>query len=251
MLILSLLTLVLNVAAAGQSAEIAQPSSTPSDIAPPTETTSTPTPTLPDAANATSSPTAVPAPTSFLIFKGPALNHTRTVTSTEVRVGKTIYQVFWSRTGQKRELFRMNIGQVNKGDVEKLLNHDIHEEIDLNGDGLTDYSWYGDYDSGDEYYLLLSSPQGYRKVDLVKTLKVAWRRLYHHAPPDFYDLEPWGTGAYADCIYGIRNMLVQRSQTGLLLTINVSRECYSVEKNKGSNTILHIPVEEAQFEYEH
>jgi hypothetical protein len=57
-------------------------------------------------------------------------------------------------------------------------------EADFNGDGIPDFSWHGGDDTSDGNLAVLSSPGGYRKVDLEATLRREWRRRFPSDPPD-------------------------------------------------------------------
>jgi len=113
---------------------------------------------------------------------------TKTVTSTEIYVGKpnqkAVYEVFWSRTKPKRELFRIEVGRSFDGQLVRTWFYGIVDEGDFNGDGLPDYSWYGGDDTGEEMYLFLSSNSGYKRIDLVKTVEAAWHRRFKKPSPD-------------------------------------------------------------------
>lgn len=113
---------------------------------------------------------------------------TKTVASAEVYVGKpghqTVYEVFWSRTSPKRELFRIEVGRSFDGQLVRTWFYGIVDEGDFNGDGVPDYSWYGGDDTGQEMYLLRSSDGGYKRIDLLKTVEAAWRRRFNKPPPD-------------------------------------------------------------------
>ena len=112
---------------------------------------------------------------------------TKTAIATEVSVGKlahqVVYQVFWSRTTPRRELFRIEVGSYFSGELVKLWNCGVANEGDFNGDGLPDYSWYGGDDTGQEMYLFLSSDRGYKRVDLLKTVEAAWQRRFNKPLP--------------------------------------------------------------------
>ena len=143
---------------------------------------------------------------------------TKTAIATEMRVGKAthkvVYQVFWSRTTPSRELFRIEIGDYSSGELVQLWNYGIVNEGHFNGDGLPDYSWYGGDDTGQEMYLFLSSDSGYKRVDLLKTVKAAWQRRFNKPPPDLGDIG----GKYA-----LDDMVLERSTTGLVLDATVRR----------------------------
>jgi hypothetical protein len=115
---------------------------------------------------------------------------TKTARAVNITVGTSVYQVFHERTKPDRELFRVKIGEVVNSQVLTRWNYGIVDEGDFNGDGLPDYSWYGGDDSGDEMYLFLSSSNGYKRINVYKTLQVAWTRQFHTQAPDFTSPEP-------------------------------------------------------------
>jgi hypothetical protein len=133
-----------------------------------------------------------------------------------VRVGnlahQVVYQVFWTRTDPKRELFRIEVGDYSNGKGAQLWNYGIANEGDFNGDGLPDYSWYGGDDTAVRMYLFLSSSTGYKRVDLMKTVEASWRQRFHKPAPDLSDN---GSG------YGFSEAVLERSPTGLILHANI------------------------------
>jgi hypothetical protein len=145
------------------------------------------------------------------------------VSATEKRVGKSIYQVFSSRTEPKRELFRVSIGEASGSDVVKLWNYGIADEADFNGDGVPDYSWYGGDDTGFEMYLFLSAGLKYKKVDLLKTLQLAWKKRFHKAGPDF--------GAVGGR-YALVSTVLVRSASGLAFLAEVEHS--SLDEKRSS-----------------
>ena len=148
---------------------------------------------------------------------------TKTITAFETRSNKFVYQVFRSRFDTKRELFRVKVGRFEGSEVLKLWNYGIAEEADFNGDGLPDYSWYGGDDTSSEMYLFLSSTNGYVKVDLIKTLRSAWKERFHSAAPDL---------AAADCDYQLQNVFLRRSESGLVLLANIGPNPLFGNKNR-------------------
>jgi hypothetical protein len=141
---------------------------------------------------------------------------TKTAIATEINVGKAahkvIYQVYWSRTTPKHELFRIEIGDYSSGMLVKTWHYGIAAEGDFNGDGLPDYSWYGGDDTGEERYLFLSSESGYKRVDLLKTVEAAWQRRFNKPSPDLGELE----GKYE-----LDDLELESSVAGLVLDATV------------------------------
>lgn len=139
---------------------------------------------------------------------------TKTLRATEARTGKFVYQVFWSRTEPKRELFRIRVGTAVGSGEEKWWNYGIADEADFNGDGVPDYSWYGGDDTGFEMHLSLSSRNGYTKVDVLKTVQAAWKRRFRTAAPDLGE---------AGGSYSVSDTLIERSAKGLMLLVKIER----------------------------
>ena len=137
---------------------------------------------------------------------------TKTVIATETRVGKVshqvVYQVFWSRTTPRSELFRVIIGSYFNGELVQLWNYGIANEGDFNGDGLPDYSWYCGDDTGAELYIYLSSDSGYKRVDVLKTVEAAWQRRFNKPAPDLGEI-----GGN----YDLDDTVLDRSSTGMVL----------------------------------
>jgi hypothetical protein len=156
---------------------------------------------------------------------------TRTVIATEIRVGKAahevVYQVFWSRTTPRRELFRIEVGDYSSGELVQLWNYGIVNEGDFNGDGVPDYSWYGGDDTGEELYLFLSSDSGYKRVDLLKTVEAAWQRRFNNPPPDLGD---------RDGKYALDDMVLEHSATGLVLDATVRPNPINMETMTAKRT---------------
>ena len=141
-----------------------------------------------------------------------ALKTTKTASATEVRVGKVahqvVYQIFWSRTTPRRELFRIVIGGYSNGQGDQLWNYGIASEGDFNGDGLPDYAWYGGDDTGGEMYLFFSSENRYKRVDVLKTVEAAWKQRFKKPAPDLSD---------SDSGYCVSKVVLERSTTGIVL----------------------------------
>jgi hypothetical protein len=141
---------------------------------------------------------------------------TKTTIATEINAGKAthkvVYQVFWSRTTPRHELFRIEIGDYSSGKLVKTWHYGIAAEGDFNGDGLPDYSWYGGDDTGEELYLFLSSDSGYKRVDLLKTVEAAWQRRFNKPPPDLGELEDK---------YELDDLILENSTAGLILNATV------------------------------
>jgi len=100
-------------------------------------------------------------------------DETRTARPKTVKRGKRFYQtILDKRTG--RELFRVFVGT----DEGTWWVYGLVQEAEINGDGIPDFCWYGGDDTGELKLLVLSSPSGYRKIDVNETLKREWRRHF-------------------------------------------------------------------------
>src|ERR1035437_3467392 len=138
---------------------------------------------------------------------------TKSITATERHIGKSIYQVFWSHTKPKRELFRVKVGTYVGQDVVKWWNYGVTDEEDFNGDGVPDYAWYGGDDTGFAMYLFLSSGSQYQRIDVLKTVQGAWRQRFHKPAPDL---------GGSDSGYALNDTVLERSATGLVLLAKVA-----------------------------
>jgi len=138
---------------------------------------------------------------------------TPTLRATEITAGDSVFQVFHSRRGQGREMFRIKIGNATGPMADKWWNYGIADEADFNGDGVPDYSWYGGDDIGFAMYLFLSSGSGYEQVDVIKTVEDAWREKFHASPPDLGE---------AGGDYGVSRLQLERSASGLALMATVA-----------------------------
>lgn len=141
--------------------------------------------------------------------------NTATISATETRTGRSIYQVFWLRGTPRREQFRVKVGSyVNEGLV-KLWNYGVVKEADFNGDGIPDYAWYGGDDTGQEMYVFLSGTDGhYSQVDVLKTVQGAWSRRFQKKAPDLGEIGG---------VYAMTRTTLIRSPEGLSLAATVQR----------------------------
>ena len=107
------------------------------------------------------------------------LDETRSARPIIVKRAGHIFQVLIDkRTG--RELFRVNVGTPEAA----YWVYGLVREADFNGDGVPDFSWHGGDDTSELNLLALSSPRGYRKVDINATIEREWRRIYPSDPRD-------------------------------------------------------------------
>jgi hypothetical protein len=100
-------------------------------------------------------------------------DETRTTRPKIIQRGKRFYQIIIDkRTGH--ELFRVFVGT----DEATWWVYGLVQEADFNGDGIPDFCWHGGDDTSALNLLVLSSPSGYRKVDVNETLQREWRRRF-------------------------------------------------------------------------
>jgi len=102
----------------------------------------------------------------------------------------------------------------------KWWRYGIAAQGDFNGDGLEDYSWYGGDDTSREEYVVISSPQGYRKVDIDATFERAWKRQYPTKEPEFGPLGRFTAaeriernGETVTLVAAVNTLEMQRSRT--------------------------------------
>lgn len=153
-------------------------------------------------------------PQKFAVFPADhrPRQQTATLYSSEKRVGKVLYQVFWRRDKPKQELFRVPIGRYIGQELVKLWNCGIEAEADFNGDGKPDYVWYGGDDTSESIVLFLSSGEQYQRTDIIKTASATWEQRFQKRAPDLAGL---------DGQYGIRSVVLEWSGKELTLDIVV------------------------------
>lgn len=181
----------------------------------------------------------------FVLFRGDnsanalaAKTKASSVEATEERAGNTLFQVFRSREGSRKELFRVAIGwyRDNPKDLfNKTWNYGISSERDFNGDGKPDYCWYGADDTDEEKYLFLSSDSGYKRVDIVKTTQAEWRKRFKTKSPDFGEV--FGQ-------YPLSSIVLERTQTGLILLVTVA---YDPQDYRGKSANFQFRIAQADF----
>ena len=139
-------------------------------------------------------------------------HETASTSTKEEHIGNRVYQVFWSRTIPKRELFRIEVGNGSGHDAVMLWNYGIANEGDFNGDGVPDYAWYGGDDTSSEMYLFLSAGSHYERIDVLKTVQIAWQQRFHTSARDLGE---------SDGRHALDNVVLQRSAAGLVLLAKV------------------------------
>ncbi|MGA3210407.1 MAG: hypothetical protein ABSD20_03815 [Terriglobales bacterium] len=112
---------------------------------------------------------------------------------------KTNHELFQASLAGWRDVLKPQYGVATVGD--------------FNGDGVVDVSWYATVETNFVMYVFLSSPQGYRQIDVLKTFAQEWARQSGEKAPDLGDLA-------AD--YAIDQVAMERSAKGLALTGRIS-----------------------------
>jgi len=134
----------------------------------------------------------------------------QSVKGTEGKPGsRVVFQSFRLRTEPDMEIFRVDVAWERDGENNGWWNYGIADEGDYNNDGQPDYSWYGSNESGSIMFLFLSSPYGYIRVDVLKTIGKAWEKRFHQPAPDFSEAESSN--------WGVEEVRIQRSGSGLEL----------------------------------
>ena len=158
--------------------------------------------------------------------------HTVSADAKDLNVNGDIYQVFTSHDRQRRELFRVRVGDSRS----KWWNYGIVDEADFNADGRSDYTWYGGDDTSSQMYVFLSTDSGYRRVDVLKTIAAAWTMQFHNAAPDF---------GSADSEYSLQIMRLGRTPDGMTLDAKIMH----TDKHGGSKTAAVLRIAEANFQF--
>lgn len=147
----------------------------------------------------------------FFYIIGPGLPLQTVSETTEVVEGAVFTVVRCKKT--KHEHFRIRIGEPGV----TWWNYGITGEGDLNGDGKTDYGWYGGDDTSIVRYAFISTRKGFRKVDVDETFRRAWKRD-HASEEALRDIQLVGEGDW------IEQVRMVRSTKGLILEGIVVRD---------------------------
>ena len=115
---------------------------------------------------------------------------TKSLVSSERRVGDTLYQVFSFRNGLKREAFRVEIGFWNDGMLQTSSAHGVIVERDMNGDERPDFVWESDDFEYQRLFWYLSQGSKYLRINLLKTVGQAWQKKFGGETPDFGEIGP-------------------------------------------------------------
>ena len=157
----------------------------------------------------------------------------------EERVGNTLFQIFRSRTGNQGELFRVAIGWYRDNDPKDNFNetwsYGVADEGDFNGDGKPDYTWYGADDTSEEEYLFLSSEDGYRRVDIVKSAQQAWKKRFKAGAPNFGEV-----GGN----YQLSSIALTRGSKSLVLNVITK---YDPQDYRKKSATYSLRIEQSEF----
>jgi hypothetical protein len=113
---------------------------------------------------------------------------TARLTSRELRVGDTLYQVFRLRNKTQQEAFRVDVGFYTQGQLVANWTYGLILEQDMNGDGTPDYVWYGDDDTGLRLLWFLSNGGRYDCINVLKTAERAWMKRFAQPAPDLEEV---------------------------------------------------------------
>ena len=162
-------------------------------------------------------------------------DQTRSARQKTIKRGKRFYQVITDkRTGS--ELFRVFVGT----DEATWWVYGLVQEADINGDGIPDFCWHGGDDTSALNLLVLSSPSGYRKVDVFATLQREWKRRFPS--------ERLESAEGADDPDASELKLVRASGKVTLQAVVTST--FFDQKSNGMKTFAHrLRVPEARFVY--
>lgn len=105
------------------------------------------------------------------------------VESRELRTTKTVSRLYFDKR-TKRELFRIRYGEKLEGEWVNYWTYGLTANGDFNNDGKEDFWWDAGDDTSSQELLILSTPSGYRQIDVYDTLKAAWRLRYKSSAPD-------------------------------------------------------------------
>jgi hypothetical protein len=159
--------------------------------------------------------------------------------ATERRIGNTLFQIFRSRSGAQGELFRVAVGWYRDNDPKdnfnQTWNYGIVDEGDFNGDGKPDYTWYGGDDTSEEEYLFLSTDDGYRRVDIVKSAQHAWEKKFKSDAPDFGEV--FGNSK-------LDSIVLSRSPVGLVLNAVAK---FDPQDYRKKSAVYSLRIVEADF----
>ncbi|MEO8726716.1 MAG: hypothetical protein ABI383_11435 [Acidobacteriaceae bacterium] len=122
-------------------------------------------------------PALAQSPRSYHIFRGPDTLFTEndTLTCDETWESNNLFLLCRDNSND-REIFRLAIGDRRA----RFRDYGIEDQADFNADGKPDFTLYTADHSAQHFYLELSSPHGYHRIDLGATINRAWK-LHHHS----------------------------------------------------------------------
>lgn len=122
-------------------------------------------------------PALAQSPRTYPIFRGPESLFTEndTVTCDETWESNNLFLLCRDNTND-REIFRLKIGDRQA----KFRDYGIEDQADFNADGKPDFTLYTADGSSRHFFIELSSPHGYRRVNIGATINRYWK-LHHHS----------------------------------------------------------------------
>ena len=146
---------------------------------------------------------------------------------------RTMYQVF-TDAGTGKEVFRLDVGNRFGSEWVKYWLCGIVHRADYNGDGRIDYAWHGGDDTSSRDCILLSDPQGYRKLEVLSTLEQEWLRRHPKDRRDFHLL---------DFDFEVFDTVLESDNGVLSLTFRIR----SIYKPKQPVRVVRVPGERFVF----
>ena len=149
----------------------------------------------------------------------------------DIDIDDTRYQVF-RRPGSDQTLFRFEVSKKVDGQWNGWWNYGVCQRADFNNDGVDDYHWYGGDDTGEEDWLVLSSPSGYRKIEVRKTIEREWSRRFKTKPPDL---------GYEGLSLLVMRVLEEEGKLSLLVHIQLEKRDVPLKMRIGAEYFLEAP----------
>lgn len=115
---------------------------------------------------------------------GPRYKETPHTGSRDIKTSTRLYHQFFDKAS-KRELFRIEYGRKLEGQWVAYWSYGLIAHGDYNKDGQEDFYWSAGDDTSSEELLLLSTPTGYQRINIMASLRIAWQIRYKTPPPDF------------------------------------------------------------------
>jgi hypothetical protein len=169
-----------------------------------------------------------------------------TVSDSEVEVSGRLYQVF--RDGKtSQEKFRVDIGRPEL----KWWVYGIRAEGDLNLDWKKDYVWYGGDDTSHVLYVFLSHGSGYKQLDVVRTVKENWTRLFPTIPVPDFDVAAASSRALKISLIQNSMKLILRAQIEIGEIESETKQKYLVDVAEPTVRLRQVDYPHAKLEFPH